>query len=426
MTTLIITLPLTSPDAAALYDYVLSTDGLAAVAHASVPLALLPTAHDEVVALVPAQALSWHQVKLPVGSVPRGLLGERASTRLRSILEGALEDQLLDDPAQLHFALEPQAVSDSLVWVAVCDRAWLRGALAALAQAGHAAGRIVPEFTPQALMDTMVVTGDVDHPLVAALQRLPAKEASAAGSEASLGLLVSSLTPQTLALLGEVDAPGLPSQARFRVVAEPAVAALAERSFQAPVVLLQHQDRLLQAAQSPWDLAQFDLAHAARDRRWASLTQTVRSFTAAPQWRAARWALTAGVLVNLIGLNAWALKEQAALNTKRQAVRAVLTDTFPRVPVVVDAPLQMAREVAALQRASGMALGADLESILASFQAVVPVGYTPVAIEFATNELRLKGPAVPDSSSIVAKLKAAGLRASLQADQWLISGGGQP
>ena len=108
MTSLIISLPLVGPDAAELYDYVLSSDGLTPVAHASVPLALLPTTHDEVVALVPAQALSWHQVKLPVGSVPRVMSGERASARLRSILDGALEDQLLDDPAQLHLALQPR------------------------------------------------------------------------------------------------------------------------------------------------------------------------------------------------------------------------------------------------------------------------------------------------------------------------------
>ena len=424
MTTLIITLPLTGPDAAALYDYVLSTDGLAVTAHASAPLALLPTAHDEVVALVPAQALSWHQVKLPVGSVPRGMAGERASTRLRSILEGALEDLLLDDPAQLHFALQPQAASDTLVWVVACDRAWLKSALAALDQAGLAAGRIVPEFTPQALADTVVVTGDADHPLVAGLQRLPAKEGDAV--DVVSGLLVSALTAPALVWLGEGEAQKSSQQALLQVVAEPAVAALAERIFQRPVVLQQRPERLLLAAQSPWDLAQFDLAHANRDRRWASLTQAARSFVAGPQWRAARWALVAGLLVNLIGLNAWGLKEQTNLNAKRQAVRAVLTDTFPRVPVVVDAPLQMAREVTALQRSSGVAAGADLESILASFQAVVPVGYAPVAIEFAANELRLKGPAVADSSSVVARLKALGLRASLQADQWLISGGGQP
>ncbi len=431
MTTLIITLPLAGADAdaLALYDHVVS-DGMTVSAHASVPLALLPTTHDEVVALVPAPALSWHQVKLPAGSVPRGMAGERARARLRSILDGMLEDQLLDDPAQLHLALQPNATSDALVWVAACDRAWLKTALDTLARAGYNVARIVPEFTPQALIDTVLVTGAADHPQVAGLQRLATTTAMAtvgesAANEVRGGMLAGALNAPSLLWLGETSAPNA-THTLAQVVAEPAVAAVAEAWFKRPVRLLQHAERLLQAAQSPWDLAQFDLAHARRDRRWASVTQAFASFMRAPPWRVARVALVLGVLANLVGLNAWALREQATLNAKRQVVRTVLLETFPNIPVVVDAPLQMAREVAALQRASGGAVGTDLESILSSFSAVAPVYYAVAAIEFGANELRLTGPSVPDAASVAAQLKAAGLRASLQGDQWLISAGGQP
>jgi general secretion pathway protein L len=146
----------------------------------------------------------------------------------------------------------------------------------------------------------------------------------------------------------------------------------------------------------------------------------------APQWRAARLALMAGVLVNLLGLNAWALREQATLNAKRESVRSVFLATFPKVPVVVDAPLQMAREVAALQRTGGGAGGDDLESMLASFSAVAPAGYALTAIEFEANELRLKGPTLADAVAVTARLKSSGLRASRQGEQWLLSAGGQP
>ena len=110
MPLLIITLPLDAADNAALFDYVLSPEGSTVTSHASVPLALLPERdkrQGEVVAVVPAQALSWHQVQLPQGSLPRSMLGERGAPRLRAILDGLLEDQLLDDPAQLHLALQP-------------------------------------------------------------------------------------------------------------------------------------------------------------------------------------------------------------------------------------------------------------------------------------------------------------------------------
>jgi general secretion pathway protein L len=190
--------------------------------------------------------------------------------------------------------------------------------------------------------------------------------------------------------------------------------------------LQQRAERVLQAAQSSWDLAQFDLAHANRDRRWAVVTQAANSLLRAPQWRPARFALVLGVLVNLIGLNAWALREHASLNAKRQAVRAVFLETFPKVPVVVDAPLQMAREVAALQRATGAAAGADLESMLASFSTVAPAGYALTSIEYVAQELRLKGSDMGDASAVVARLKAMGLRATRQGDQWLLSAGSQP
>jgi general secretion pathway protein L len=354
------------------------------------------------------------------------LSGERASARLRAILDGALEDQLLDDPAQLHLALQPQATSQSMVWVAACDRSWLKASLSALAEAGHAVDRVVPEFTPQALTDTVVVTGDANHPRVAGLQRLPVVEGGAPVTRvASGGLLACELTAPVLLWLGETQAP-VGTQTLPQVVAEPAVAALAEAWFKRPVTLQQRAERLLQAAQSPWDLAQFDLAHANRNRRWASLTQAFASFLRAPQWRIARVALVLGVCVNLFGLNAWALREQALLNTKREAVRAVLLETFPKVPVVVDAPLQMAREVAALQRANGAAAGTDMESILASFSAVAPVEYTLTAIEFTASELRLTGPKVSDAATVATQLKTLGLRAVAQGDQWLISAGVQP
>lgn len=213
---------------------------------------------------------------------------------------------------------------------------------------------------------------------------------------------------------------------QLQVLAEPAVAAIAESFFKQPVVLVQHTERLLQAAQSPWDLAQFDLAHAERDRRLASVTRVAANFWRAPQWRVARLALLVGVIANLIGLNAFALHEQAALNAKRQAVRAVLTDTFPKIPVVVDAPLQMAREVAALRHAVGVTTGDEMENMLASFSAAAPAGYSLSAIEYAANQLRIKGTPLENSEALTDALQNAGLQASQQGDQWLITSGRQP
>lgn len=423
MSTLIVSLPLAPLDAATLFDHVLSADGQTVLAHGCVALALLPNAHDEVVALVPGQALSWHALQLPTGSLPRSLGGERSSGRLRSILDGMLEDQLLDEPAHLHLALQPQASTTAPVWVAACDRAWLQAALNALAQAGHAVTRIVPEFTPQSLQDTLWVLGQPEQPLLAGGH--PAAEAPEDTNPLPAAPLLVGLNTHSLLWVQGAGAAADAATQPAQLLAEPAVVALAERLFQRPAQVVAHAERLLQAAQSPWDMAQFELAHAARDRRWARLAQGLSQFLRAPQWRVARLALVVGVLVNLIGLNAYALREQSALNAKRQAVRAVLQDTFPKVPVVVDAPLQMVRELAALQRATGAAAGTDMESMLASFSAVAPMEYALTAIEYQANELRLKG-AGGSGGALEPQLKALGLRATRQGDQWLISAGGQP
>jgi general secretion pathway protein L len=422
MTTLIITLPPKGIDSTAKLEYVLSADGLSVTTHDTVGLSLLPKSHDEVVAVVPAQMLSWHRVSLPAGSVPRGLAGERATTRLRAILEGLLEDDLLDEPAQMHLALQPQASSDAVVWVAACDRAWLTAALNALAQAGQPVRRIVPEFTPQSLANTVVMAGDPDQPWVAGMLRSAAQGGPAADAQVEAGLLVCALNASTLDRFMVDMADG----AQPQVLAEPAVAALAERLCKRPVTLQQRAERLLQASQSSWNLAQFELANLARSRQWSGAMLSAKSFLHAPQWLAARWALVAMVMVNLVGLNAFALREQAGLADTRRAITKVLTETFPRIQVVVDAPLQMGREVAALRRNSGQASASDLESLLAALSTVAPQTYTLTGIDFETSQLRAKGTGGVDVSAVTARLKSAGLNAALQGDQWLISAGVQP
>ncbi|MEY4100209.1 MAG: hypothetical protein RL300_1380 [Pseudomonadota bacterium] len=410
MISFIITLPAAVADANAQYDYVLSSDGNSNTRTASAPLVLLPKLPDrqtEVVVLLPMPALSWHQVSLPKGSLARGLTAERGASRLRTILDGLLEDSLLDEPSQLHLALQPQPLVDAPVWVVACDRAWLAGHLQALAGAGFSASRIVPEFTPEALAQTLYVVGDEQHPMLVGGR-----------------MLVCPLSAAVVGLLGEPQAP----ERMPEVVAEPAVAAQAEALFKRAVTLQQRPQRLLQAAQTTWNLAQFELVNASRDRAWARLAQGLKNVLRAPQWRAARFALVALVLANLVGLNAWALREQAALRAKQQAVRAVLSNTFPAIPVVVDAPLQMAREVATLQRASGAASGTDLETMLAALGAQLPVTQTVTAIDYGSQELRAKfsADAAAEQTRVALGLRQQGLSATWDGAQWVLKAGSTP
>ena len=97
------------------------------------------------------------------------------------------------------------------------------------------------------------------------------------------------------------------------------------------------------------------------------------------------------MLTQLIGLNAWAWKERNALESKREAVKSMLTQTFPSVKLVVDAPVQMAREVAALQQAVGDVAGSDFEPMIGALATNLPPGRTPSAVDYTNGQLRLRG-----------------------------------
>jgi general secretion pathway protein L len=171
------------------------------------------------------------------------------------------------------------------------------------------------------------------------------------------GVVRLPLNASTLAVI--VGPEGLPEQSEL--LAEPAVAALTEERLQRPVEIQQRTQRFLSPSSTPWDLAQFDLANTSRTRTLKRLLGAGQTLLHAPQWRAARWGALLLLAANLIGLNVWAWKEQASWQSRRSAIDSTLTRTFPAVKVVVDAPLQMAREVAALRQATGAPSGSDLE-----------------------------------------------------------------
>ncbi len=398
MTTLIVTLSSESADAAALYDYLLSPDGVSIGEQSRVPLALLPALDNatEVVVLVPVEKLSWHRVQLPKGSLDRRFFQEAGAPRLRAVLDGLLEDQLLDETAQLHFAIEPGASANAPVWVAVCDRDWLRSSLQALEQSGRSVSRVVPEFAPDALGDALYATGAADQPRIVF------------GNGG--GVTLWPLSKASVLLLNWPEARA--------VVAEPAVATLAEQLFTRSVTLQQVGQRRLQALQSAWDLAQFDLANSSGARTRKRVSESFVSLLRAPRWRAARLALLTLLLVNLVGLNAWAWREQARTQARRAEISEVLTSTFPNVRVVVDAPIQMSKEVAALQRTSGAASARDLEVMMAAFGLAAGANTTPTAIEYATGELRLKGLRLKpeEIAAISFKLKPQAYALSAEAD----------
>ena len=393
MATLLLSLPTETLQASSALGYVLSPDGQGLGIQSSVPVGLLSQTLGEristvthTIVIVPAAQLSWHRLTLPIGA----LVG-----RQRAVLEGLLEEQLLDDPAHLHFALAPHARAGVPVWVAVCNKAWLRQAIDGLELAGLSLDRIVPETTPTEQGASLCVIGSAEeawllHASTQGVTRWP-------------------LTAASVALLAwPSDVP---------LEAEPAVAARAEKLFGRSVALLSPGQRAIDASQSPWDLGQLGMSVSKQTRILKRISNALSIFATSPRWRPTRWGLWVLLAVNVVGLNVRAFQERSALNAQRLAMAAVVTETFPKVSLVIDASVQMQREINALQIAKGQTSGHSFESLLGVLMASLAMPGqptpTPTTIDFSNGQLQVTGLSVNPQTWAQAQLK-------LQAQGYLV------
>lgn len=359
----------------------------------------------DTIVVVPAAALSWHQTSLPPGLLASN--GQpRNEAKLRAVLEGLLEDQLLDDPAHLHFALQGHARTEGTLWVAACLRSWLKDVLQALKDAGHHVSRIVPEWAPavgEEAPSALWLTGEADAAQLVWTDRSGVHRRTGSANRSHL--------------LGM--APGWPIDRR--VMAEPACAALAESWLQREASVQHRAQRLQQCADTEWNLAQAEFASR---NTWMRRTADATSVLwRAPAWRPARWAIAALCGIQLLGLNAQAWQARQALTAQRGAIQAVLLSTFPNTPVVIDAPLQMQRAVDALGQASGQAQAHDLERLLELVGTLVPPAQLPSTVEFGAGELRMS-PWTADTGStqrLHDGLQARALRSHLDGNTLVVS-----
>jgi general secretion pathway protein L len=392
MTLLVILLPAPpradAPPAAdgAPLAWLLSPDGLAVAQRGSSAAAALPAA-DTVVAVAPAEAVAWHRPHLP----------KAPANRLRAALGGVLEEHLLTDDENVHLALAPKAAAGGPVWVAALHKPWLRSQLDQLAAAGRVVDRLVPALAPQ-LEAGAPPEGHFHGP-------------AEIGTDASLHLAWRDGDGATnLPLAGGLARSLLPGwQARQPAwSATPAAAAAAERWLGAPVAVRNDADTALAAVRSPWNLLQFDLAPRHRGSLAAgNLWRTLMG----PAWAPARWGLVALVLVQVVGVNALAWQQRNALAQQRQTQLDLLRSAHPQVRAVLDAPLQMQRETAALRSAAGVPGDDDFETLLTAAAAAWPDGQPPAAqLRFEPGRLSLPGAGwgPPQTDALRQRLAALG------------------
>ena len=365
MHSLLLHLPSTLPTPAATYGVLeadLATNSTRAQP-GSAPLALLPRVprQTEVVAVVPASALSWHRVTLPAG------LG-RNNARLQAALQGLLEDKLLQDLQQVHLAMQPHWQSGEPAWVAACDKVWLKAHLQALQDTGLSVQRIVPEFAPPDSGTQWHALGDADSGWLWCCNDAHGVTGWPIAADALL-------PPDWIA--------GASLQA------EPSLARWAQTRTESPVQLVDSANHWLTAARGSWNLAQFELQSDARTRQLQDLRRWAGTLARSPQWRPARWGLVMLLLSQLAGLPTWAWITRQQWQAEQERWTQILQQTFPKVTVVVDAPLQMAREVARLRQGSGQLTPQDFESQLQALgQALPPSVAGPAKLNFQDGQLQ--------------------------------------
>lgn len=372
MRTLIVQLPLGPPSPGTAYPHalVLANTATPALALQWGAASLLPAAdrQTEVVVLVPALALSWHQLDLPAGL-------HKQPAKIKAALEGLLEERVLDDTADLHMALAPDWKQSARPWVAICDRQWLSGHLQTLETAGLTANRIVPELTPTSAPLRMHALGATEQGWLWSSQ----------ADRGVWGLPLQAVPPNGEGLwLSDEE------RSQTDVLAEPAMVAATSQRLGLQARLMAPNQHWLQALASDWDLAQFEFQANAHTRRVKNWQRTANHLWQHSTWRPARWALSVLLASLLLGINAWAWKTRADWQTQQQAWTQMLLETFPQTRLVVDAPLQMAREVARLRQGSGQLAAHDLESMLAAFGQVLPTGVAgPRQWRYQTGQLQL-------------------------------------
>lgn len=342
--------------------------------------------------IVPAELVLLTRARLPRGR----------KQKLRQLLAYAIEDQLGGDPDAVHVAAGPTLANGQTALAAI-DRAWLARVLARLDGAGLRPRSAWPEILLPALPgDGWAVVWDGRGGFLRS------------GAQAGMSLDGGSTAapPAALALsAAEARAAGaLPARLRLRLpegTAPPDVQAWSEALGMAvetgePWAPLAHPE----VATGGINLLQGAFAAAGTAREW---------------WPSLRVPLALAGLVIVLHVGAttvewWRLKQEK--QQLQAAMERRFREVFPDARVVVDAPLQMQRNLAELRQAAGQATPLDFVPLLARTAAALDTDSRGRlrAVQYGSSQLtlafELSDRAAADA--LVGRLAEAGLASQLQ------------
>ena len=318
----------------------------------SVRLAELPRA-DRVDIIIPASLVLFTEVKLPP---VRG-------QKLRQLLPFAVEEKILSDPDQVQVAAGARDMA-GMTRVAIVDRVWLDSACQRLRQWGMRpengyAETCLPELEPNAW--TLIWDGNDGFVRTAVGAGLALDSMSEGGAPFALRRAVEEARGNTR----------LPEKIILRATdAAASVPDLALWTTQLGVSVVPGQDwhwapRFLNTANAI-NLLQGDYAPSSSLRELLPQLRPILLLA----------GLIIGVQVLATGADWWRLNHEKKNLTVE--MDKTFKAAFPDAKVVVDAPLQMQRNLADLRRASGQSQSNDFVPLLAK---VMPLINPAIGIE---------------------------------------------
>lgn len=354
------------------FPFVVCNEARTILNSAKAPLELLPKA-DVTILIAPTQALSWHQIAIP--KVPQ--------TQIRAVLDGLLEEQLLDDTNLNAIALSPNAqIGKEGVksWIATCNKAWLSESISKFEMAGHRVIHIAPAYTPEqfGLESYVFFSGTTEEAFLT--------------NVSSKGVITIPISTYS-----QIQSPNFKNDLKLYipddaiVLSEPAVADLAETILERPIQIRQHSVGLIESAETDWELAQFDQKLSGDGDSIKRIRRNWQAFWQSMAWRPTRWGLIGLLLANIIGLNTWAWQQKNGLENKKALLTNQLTQIFPQIKVVVDPMLQISKEMATLRQTTGSVSAHNFESVLSAFSLNTKTNAPPTMIEFKANKTIFTG-----------------------------------
>lgn len=334
--------------------------------------------------------------------------------RLRQALPNIIEELIVQDPARCHVALGAAAAGTASAaaprTLAVIDRAWMRFLLEALKPNEDAAVALVPLLSclPPAAPGDAVVTvlgaANEDEAGAASVELALQDETSRVGLSAPVAVVASTASG---------FARGRPLVLREAQSGSMHIAVPAGLLVEATRTEQLDYEHLAQAAlELPLDLCQFEFAADAD-----AGTRTLR------RWRAPLGWAAATILVALVGLNLdWLMlaHERDRLDARASAL---LMEAFPRTTTIVDAPLQMSRQLEALRAAAGAPTPSDFVVLCDRLaRSLGPLPPTAIAtLDYADRVLSLTfTPGTTPDPGFTQRLAANNLAAEESGGKWQI------